>query len=86
MQAEKIDEKSLCKKYRTNVAKLIRAWKKGLSDMEISRETGIDPVKLQHIKADIEIAHRRIRHAKKNASPFNDQAIRQRHIFFNPFI
>ncbi|MFZ5642785.1 MAG: hypothetical protein ACOY46_04235 [Bacillota bacterium] len=86
MQAEKIDEKSLCKKYRTNVAKLIRAWKKGLSDMEISRETGIDPVKLQHIKADIEIAHRRLRQAKRNTSPFNDQAVKQRHIFFNPFM
>ncbi|HBV99229.1 MAG: hypothetical protein JL50_06775 [Peptococcaceae bacterium BICA1-7] len=84
MQSERIDEKSLCKKYRTNVPRLIRGWKRGLSDMEIAQETGIDPIKLQHIKADIEMAHRRLRQTRKNSS-LADQALRQRHIFFNPF-
>ncbi|MCL5056558.1 MAG: hypothetical protein M1130_00880 [Actinobacteria bacterium] len=84
MQSERIDEKSLCKKYRTNVARLIRAWKKGFTDMEIAQETGIDPIKLQQIKSDIEMAHRRLRQARKNSS-LADQAVRQRHIFFNPF-
>lgn len=81
--AEKIDEKMLCKKYRTNVVRLIRAWKKGLSDQEIARETGIDLLKLQQIKTDIELAHRRLRLArKKGTAP--DQARIQRHIFFSP--
>lgn len=85
MPADKIDEKSLCKKYRTNVVRLIRAWKKGLSDTEIARETGIDLLKLQQIKTDIELAHRRLRLArKKNSAP--GQATGQRHIFFSPFI
>lgn len=84
MPSEKIDEKSLCKKHRTNVGRLIRAWKKGLSDMEIARETGIDPLKLQHIRADIELAHRRLRLTrKKEAAPGQSRV--QRHIFFNPF-
>ncbi|MCL6610397.1 MAG: hypothetical protein K6T66_02525 [Peptococcaceae bacterium] len=82
MAADKIDEKSLCKKYRTNVVRLIRSWKKGLSDMEIARETGIDLLKLQQIKADIELAHRRLRIARKRNS---DQATVQRHIFLSPF-
>ncbi len=82
---EKIDEKSLCKKYRTNVARLVKAWKKGLSDMEIARETGIDLLRLQQIKTDIEMAHRRLRLArKKNAAP--GQATMQRHIFLSPFM
>ncbi len=83
MAAEKIDEKFLCKKYRTNVVRLIRAWKKGLSDVEISRETGIDLLKLQQIKTDIEIAHRRLRLARKRNSD-QAQARMQRHIFFSP--
>lgn len=80
----KIDEKSLCKKYRTNVVPLIRAWKKGFSDMEIARETGIDLWKLQQIKTDIELAHRRLRLAKKKES-LPGHAPVQRHIFFSPF-
>ncbi|MFZ5646178.1 MAG: hypothetical protein ACOY30_00995 [Bacillota bacterium] len=86
MSAEKIDEKLLSKKYRTNVVRLIRAWKKGLTDFEIARETGIDPVKLRQIKADIEMAHRRLRLARKNSSQMTGQVPVQRHIFFNPFM
>jgi hypothetical protein len=84
--AEKIDEKFFSKKYRTNVVRLIRAWKKGLSDAEIARETGIDPVKLQHIKTDLEMAHRRLRLARKNDSSAPGQTTARRHIFFNPFM
>lgn len=86
MRAEIIDEKSLSKKYRTNVVKLIRAWKKGLTDFEISRETGIDPIKLQRIKTDIEMAHRILRLSKKKESTASSQDTVQRHIFFNPLI
>lgn len=86
MSSDKIDEKLLSKKYRTNVVRLIRAWKKGLTDFEITRETGIDPVKLRQIKTDIEMAHRRLRLARKNGYQAAGQVPAQRHIFFNPFI
>lgn len=84
MPTQKIDEKYLCKKYRTNVARLIRSWKKGLSDMEIARETGVDLLKLQQIKNEIEIAHRRLRLSRKKESA-PGHSIVQRHIFFSPF-
>lgn len=83
---DKIDEKWLSKKYRTNVVRLIRAWKKGHTDFEIARETGIDPVKLRQIKTDIEMAHRRLRLARKNGCRAAGQIPAQRHIFFNPFM
>lgn len=86
MHAEKIDDKSLSKKYRTNVVRLIRAWKKGHTDFEISQETGIDPIKLQRIKTDIEMAHRILRLSKKKESNASGQDTVQRHIFFNPLI
>ncbi len=79
-----IDEKSLSKKYRTNVHTLIRAWKKGRSDFEIARLTGLNPVTLQQIRNDIELAHRRIRLAKKKENLGLSQATGQRHIFLSP--
>ncbi|MDQ0285215.1 DNA-binding Xre family transcriptional regulator [Desulfofundulus luciae] len=66
MRGDKIDEKSLSRKYKTNVSRLIRAWKKGLSDMEIAASTGIDPATLNRIRGDIEMAHRRLRLARVN--------------------
>ena len=85
-KADKINDKLLSKKYRTNVVRLIKAWKKGLSDFEVSRETGIDPVKLKRIKTDIEMAHRKLRLARKTPLALTGQAPGQRHIFFNPFM
>ncbi len=66
MRGDKIDEKNLSRKYKTNVSRLIRAWKKGLSDMEIAASTGIDPATLHRIRGDIEMAHRRLRLARVN--------------------
>ncbi|MGB9847067.1 MAG: hypothetical protein ACPLRH_06145 [Desulfotomaculales bacterium] len=60
-----INEKELCRKYRTNVKKIISAWKKGLNDMEIARATGVDTATLQKIREDIELSHRRSRLAQK---------------------
>ncbi len=80
----KIDEKALSRKYRTNVPRLIQEWKKGTSDLEISKEMGIDLFKVQQIKADIELTHRRLRMAGKKAST-QDQTYVQRHIFLSPF-
>lgn len=58
-------EKNLNKKYCTNVNKLIKAWKKGLDDMEIAVATGLDPATLQRIRQDIELLHRRFRLTQK---------------------
>lgn len=76
----------LSKKYRTNVSLLIRAWKKGLPDSEISNRTGINTATLCQIKYDIELAHRRDRLARKKESLGNEQLSAKRHIFFRPFI
>jgi hypothetical protein len=78
-----INEKNLSKKYRANVPGLIRAWKKGYSDYDISRLTGINPVTLQQIRSDIELTHRHVRLAKKKES-VGLQATGQRHIFLTP--
>lgn len=71
MPADKeIDEKSLSRKYRTNVSRLIRAWKKGLNDMEIASCTGIDPATLYQIRSDIEMTHRQLRLSRKKERHF----------------
>jgi len=63
-----IDEKALSRKYRTDVSRLIRAWKHGFSDQEITERTGIKPSILHLIKQDIELAHRRVRLAQKKTN------------------
>lgn len=84
---EKLDHKALSKKYRTSVKKIISAWKKGYSDMEISQNLGIDMFTLQQIKTDIELTHRRLRIEKKRkALAEGDQAPQKHHTFFSPFI
>jgi len=70
----KLDEKTLSKKYRTDVNRLIRAWKKGLSDQEISFRTGIKPSILRLIRQDIELEHRRHRLAEKKQALAQGQA------------
>lgn len=82
----KIDEKTLSKKYRTNVGRLIRAWKHGLSDQEITFRTGVKPSTLYLIKQDIELTHRRIRLAQKKQALAQAQALGQYQIFFNPHL
>lgn len=83
----KVDEKILSKKYGTNVKKLIRAWKRGLTDQEIAAKTGIKPATLYMIKQDLELAHRRIRLAQKKQALVQAQAlVGQYQIFFNPHL
>jgi len=81
-----IDEKALSKKYRTDVSRLIRAWKRGLSDQEITERTGIKPSTLYLIKQDIELAHRRIRLAQKKQKLAEAQAFEEHQTFFNPVL
>lgn len=82
----KADEKTLSKKYRTDVGRLIRAWKHGLSDQEITLRTGVKPSTLYLVKQDIELAHRRYRLAQKKELLAQDQALGQSQIFFNPHL
>ncbi|OPY58653.1 MAG: hypothetical protein A4E55_00705 [Pelotomaculum sp. PtaU1.Bin035] len=82
----KLDEKALSKKYGTDVSRLIRAWKRGSSDQEITGKTGIKPSTLYLIKQDIELTHRRIRLAQKKQALAQAQALEKHQIFFNPIL
>lgn len=83
----KVDEKTLSKKYGTDVKKLIRAWKRGLTDQDIATKTGIRSSTLYMIKQDLELAHRRIRLAQKKEALAQTQAlVGQYQIFFNPHL
>lgn len=82
---DKIDEKTLSRKYRTNVGKLIRAWKHGLSDQEVAAKTGVGLSTIHSIKQDLELAHRYIRLSRKKQQ-FNAHALGSDQIFFSPDI
>ncbi len=52
---------ALSKKYRCDVNRLIRLWKSGLSDFEISQNLGIDLFKVLQIRQEIAYLHERER-------------------------
>lgn len=68
-----VDEKAMSKKYRTNVGRLIRAWKHGIADQEIAAKTGVAPVTLRMIKQDIELTHRHVRLTQKKLKLAEEQ-------------
>lgn len=82
----KVDQKALSKKYRTDVGRLIRAWKSGLTDQEIAKRTGVNPATLYLVRQDIELSHRRFRLARKKQALAHFQAPGQCQIFFNPHL
>jgi len=82
----KVEEKKLCKKYRTNVGRLIRAWKQGLSDQEINLKTGIKMSTLYLIKQDIELTHRKERLERRKQKLLRCHSFDLDQIFFNPNI
>ena len=82
---DKIDEETLSRKYRTNVGKLIRAWKHGLSDQEVASKRGVGLSTVHSIKQDLELAHRYIRLSQKKQQ-FNAHALNPDQIFFSPDI
>lgn len=86
MRAIEINTAKLSQKYRANVPSLIRAWKKGTSDLEISFRTGINLTTLSQIKCDLEMAHRRARLAQKQLSPEGSMTSAKHHILLNPFL
>lgn len=59
-----IDPEKLSKKYKFNVNKVIRAWKKGLSDLEISTNLGIDFFMLKQLRFEVESEHMRFRYLR----------------------
>ncbi|MDD4334265.1 MAG: hypothetical protein PHY77_01510 [Desulfotomaculaceae bacterium] len=69
-----VDEKALSKKYQINVGRLIKAWKRGIPDQEITAKTGVAPVTLHLIKQDIELTHRHIRLAQKKLQLAKEQS------------
>jgi hypothetical protein len=59
-----IDPEKLSKKYKFNVSKVIRAWKKGLSDLEISTDLGINFLMLKQLRFEVESEHMRARYLR----------------------
>ncbi|CCO08559.1 hypothetical protein [Desulforamulus hydrothermalis] len=86
IKSSPFDARALSKKYRTSVAKLIKMWKNGQSDVEIATLTGIDLLTLRQIKTDIEMAHRKLRLAKRKEALAKAQASLPHQIFLRPLI
>ena len=85
MSYSNFDTKELCRKYRTNVPRLIRAWKRGFNDLELSRVTGVNAATLHRIRSEIELHHRRSRLARM-ISADGEAVPTQRHIFLRPLL
>jgi len=56
-----VDTKALSKKYKCDINKIIKAWKNGKNDYELSQVLGINMVKLTQIRQDITSAHEKER-------------------------
>jgi len=63
-----VNSVALTKKYKCDIEKIIRAWKNGKSDVELSRMLGIDMYKLVQIRQDITYAHEKARQSGKKES------------------
>lgn len=57
-----LDEQKLTKKYKVNVPRIIRAWKKGYSDVEISEALYVDLGTLNQLRYDIETEYLKSRY------------------------
>lgn len=63
-----VDTIALSQKYKCDVNKIIRAWKREISDRELSQKTGINKLKLMQIRQEITIIHERERHRQLQKS------------------
>lgn len=64
-----INTAALSKKYKCDVNRLIRLWKKGKTDFEISQSLGIDILKIMQVRQEITFLHERDRqHRNKLAA------------------
>lgn len=59
-----VDGKKLSKKYRVEIGPIIRAFKIGRTDQEISAAMGVDLWKLSQLRNDLQKAH--IQYRKKS--------------------
>jgi len=66
---------ALSKKYKCDVSRLIRLWKKGRSDFEISQSLGVDILKILQVRQEITFLHERERQQRGRHS------LQQRTIF-----
>lgn len=63
-----VNVKKLSKKYKTDINKIIRAWKDNISDTEISEALHVDLLMLMQIRQEIEDAHIKERQKRKQNS------------------
>jgi hypothetical protein len=56
-----VDTTALSKKYKCDVDKIVRAWKKEINDHELSKKLGINMLKLVQIRQEIATIHERER-------------------------
>ncbi len=72
---EPINTALLTKKYKCDIQKLIRFWKKEKNDLEISQALGIDVLKLSQIREEITNLYERERQRriKKKSFPTSNK-------------
>ena len=58
----------LSKKYKCDVGRLVRFWKKGKSDFEISQSLGLDMIKVMQIRQEIAYLCEKERQHRPNKS------------------
>lgn len=59
LQRFAVNTKSLSKKYKIDVNKIIKAWKKGYNDFEVASSLGIDICRLAQLRYEIELEHQK---------------------------
>lgn len=63
---------ALAKKYKCDVNRLIRCWKNGRTDFEISQDLGLDMLKILQIRQEITYLHEKDRQlSQKKSFPKN---------------
>lgn len=70
-----VNSAALTKKYKCDIDKIIRAWKNGKSDVELSKMLGIDMYKLGQIRQDITYAHEKARQNGKKESSLKNSLL-----------
>lgn len=63
-EKDPIDATALSKKYKCDIKRIIRAWKNGKNDYELSQTLGIDMLKIMQIRQEITYTHEKARHQK----------------------
>lgn len=72
-----VNTAALSKKYKCDVNRLIRFWKKGKSDFEISQSLGLDMIKILQVRQEIAYIHERERQQRlRKSKPPNPYIIK----------